>query len=491
MNIPFNHIQDTRVPLFYAEVDNSKANTAREVQRALIIGQMTADGEGVKDVPVISQGTSDAKKVGGEGSMLALMTEWYRKRDTFGELWYLPLEDAAAGLAASGTITYAGVPTETGVISLYVAGEVVNLAVTTADTASTMAAGITALINADTDLPVTAAAAEGVVTVTAKNKGLCGNDIDLRHNYYGAANGESLPSGITATIVAMNGGATNPALTTALANLSDMQFDFIVLPYTDATSLNEMKSFMNDSAGRWSWNRMIYGHAFSTYQGTFGELTTFGAGRNDPHVSVMGIKGSPTPSWLAAANLTAVSATSLRIDPARPLQTLETDILAPSVEDRWAFDEANTLLNTGISTYQVANDGTVSIQRMVTTYQKNSFGQADNSYLSIETMFTLMYVLRFLRSRITSRFSRMKLAANGTRIQPGSSIVTPNTIKADQIAAYSELEALGLVQKADAFKDNIIVEKSSTDPNRVDVLWPGTLINQLNVFALLAQFRLI
>ena len=36
---------------------------------------------------------------------------------------------------------------------------------------------------------------------------------------------------------------------------------------------------------------------------------------------------------------------------------------------------------------------------------------------------------------------------------------------------------------------NIIVEQNAKNPNRVDVLWPGTLINQLRVFALLNQFR--
>ena len=36
--IPFSNVpNDVRVPLFYAEVDNSQANTATTVQRALIL----------------------------------------------------------------------------------------------------------------------------------------------------------------------------------------------------------------------------------------------------------------------------------------------------------------------------------------------------------------------------------------------------------------------------------------------------------------------
>jgi hypothetical protein len=39
-------------------------------------------------------------------------------------------------------------------------------------------------------------------------------------------------------------------------------------------------------------------------------------------------------------------------------------------------------------------------------------------------------------------------------------------------------------------RGGLVVEKDTTNPNRVNVLWPGTLINQLRIFAMLVQFRL-
>ncbi|MGE8453462.1 MAG: phage tail sheath C-terminal domain-containing protein, partial [Pseudomonadales bacterium] len=124
-----------------------------------------------------------------------------------------------------------------------------------------------------------------------------------------------------------------------------------------------------------------------------------------------------------------------------------------------------------------------------TTYQLNSFGQPDNSYLQVETLLTLQFVLRELKADITSKFSRMKLAANGTRFAPGSSIVTPNTIKGSQIAKYQDLEYRGFVQKSDEFAKALIVDQNATNPSRVDILYPGVLINQLRILALLFQFR--
>ena len=69
-------------------------------------------------------------------------------------------------------------------------------------------------------------------------------------------------------------------------------------------------------------------------------------------------------------------------------------------------------------------------------------------------------------------------------------VTSTDGIKADQIAEYQTLVFNGYAQDADAFAKNIIVEQNASNPNRVDVLWPGTLINQLRIFALLNQFRL-
>jgi phage tail sheath gpL-like len=495
--VPFKNIpsgDQIRVPLFYAEVDNSQANTATQSQRALIIGQMTSAGTGVANTPTICQGVSDAKTVGGPGSMLALMTAAYRNSDSFGEVWYLPLADDASAVAASGSINFTSAATATGVLFLYLGGQLVTQTVNASLTPAQIATALAATVNAATDLPVTAAV-DGTTTsklnFTAKNKGLAGNDIDVSVNFRGAKNGEVTPAGLHFSIVAMSGGLVNPVLTAALSNLADMPFDFIAMPYTDATSLDALKSFLNDQTGRWAWSKGIYGHYFAMYRGTVGALTTFGVTRNDPHGTVMGFNGSPTPAWIGAADLCGAAAVALRADPGLPLQTVAlSTFLAPPVAARFAFPDRNTLLFDGISTFSVADDGTVAIENLITTYQKNAFGQPDNSYLQVETLFLLMYVLRRLKGVVTSKYGRKKLAANGTRFAPGANIVTPNTIRADQIAEYGSMEFDGFVQNSEAFAAGLIVEQDSQNPSRINELWDGTLIDGLRIFALLAQFRL-
>ncbi|WP_277187701.1 phage tail sheath C-terminal domain-containing protein [Caballeronia sp. BR00000012568055] len=99
-------------------------------------------------------------------------------------------------------------------------------------------------------------------------------------------------------------------------------------------------------------------------------------------------------------------------------------------------------------------------------------------------------MLRHLRAVVTSKYARVKLADNGTRIASGSNVVTPNVIRADLIATYQTDEENGLVQGSDVFAKGLIVERNAGNRNRIDALWPGILINQLRIFALLAQFRL-
>lgn len=72
---------------------------------------------------------------------------------------------------------------------------------------------------------------------------------------------------------------------------------------------------------------------------------------------------------------------------------------------------------------------------MITTYRVNGFGVPDDSYLQVETLATLTYVLRRLRAVVTSQFSRMKLANDGTRVAPGTNVVTPAIIKGALIAS--------------------------------------------------------
>lgn len=490
MAVSYNQIPSNwPLPLFWAEVDPSKAGGIIISDRALLWGIKLSGGSAPVNLPVAVGSDALAPALFGAGSQLARMVKAFRRRNPTGEMWCLPIAEPAAGVTATGTIALSAAPTASGTLSLYIAGQLVAVAVDSTDTANTLATKIGAAITAATELPVTASVTTSTVTLTAKWKGLTGNDIRIEHSYLGAAGGEALPAGLALTITAMSGGTGAPTLTSAVANLGDQEFDHQAFPFTDTASLNTFRDLI---AARWGFDQQLYGWGFSALRDTYANLLTFLQGRNDPAMSIDMVEvATPTPVWEIAALNCAAASQALNADPARPLQTLIlTGALPAPASSRFTLGERAALALAGGWTHSVTSDDQIAIEASVTTYTENSYGVEDRAYRRIETRATLARVLRELRAIVTSEFPRHKLANDGTRFGPGQAIVTPNTVRARLIAHYRDLEDRGLVENAKAFKDNLIVERNSTDPNRLDVLYPPDLVNQLVVLAVLMQFRL-
>lgn len=485
-NIPSN----LRVPLFWAEMDNSEANTTQDSGPSLLIGFASTDSTIAKNQLTIMPSAALAGKVAGRGSQLARMVAKYRAIDPFGELWVIAV-DEPEGDVATGTLTITGNAQASGTLSLYIGASRVQAAVVTGDAPTAIATTLVAVINANADLPVTASAAAGVVTLTARHKGLTGNDIPLLLNYYGTIGSENMPDGVNVAITAMAGGTGAPDLSGTVAAMGDEPFDFIGTPFSDSASLATIALEMNDSSGRWSYARQLYGHVYTAKIGTLSDLVAFGDTLNNQHITVAGYEtGVQTAADELVALRTARNAVFIRNDPARPTQTGElTGALPALAGSRFTLTEQQSLLMHGIAT-AYSEGGVLRIQRDITTYKQNAYGVADNSYLDSETLHTSAYVIRQLKSIITSKYPRHKLANDGTRFGPGQAIVTPAVLKGEMCASYRTMERAGIVENFDLFKQHLVVERNVSDPTRVDVLFPPDYVNQLRVFALLNQFRL-
>ena len=94
-----------RLPLFWAEVDPSKAGIWTIRQPALLVGIMTDDGDALPDValPIGTQAQADKKF--GQGSHLANMFATFFANNFAHEVWALPVAEPTGGTAASGTVT--------------------------------------------------------------------------------------------------------------------------------------------------------------------------------------------------------------------------------------------------------------------------------------------------------------------------------------------------------------------------------------------------
>jgi phage tail sheath gpL-like len=492
MPVSFNQIPSNwRMPLYWVELDPSKAGLGTTPGRSLLVGIMSATGVAIPDVPIAVASQAQADNLFGQGSMLACMFKAFYANNWANEVWGLPVAEPT-GAPATGTIVVTTAPTAGGTIDLYIAGRNVPVYVGSTDTVDIVAGSIEAAINANADLPVIATVTTGTVTVTAKNKGVMGNEIKMSDSYYGTVGGEQLPAGVKLTYTQLTGGTGDPVFTNAISALGESEIDYVAMPFTDSTSMLAWENeFGFGDTGRWGFIRQHYGHLFNAKRDTYTNLLLFGETRNSAQMSVMAIEpGSPTPTYEWAAAYTAKAARALINDPARPLQTLSLESCLPALSHfRFLLSELNALSYGGLATQRTAVTVPM-VMRENTTYTKNLYGNSDDAYELVTTLATLAKLLRNQRQAITSKYPRHKLADDGTRFGAGQAIVTPKIIKAELVAQYRIDEFNGLVENGKAFKDNLIVERDPNDPNRLNVLYPPDLVNQLRVFAVLAQFRL-
>lgn len=488
---------DLLVPLVYIEIDNSQAlsgNIAQD-QNVMLFGQMTdAGGDAgtatplqVVEVPV-SESAIDS--LFGVGSMMALAAKRYRKANSYTRTFALPIGDISAGAAAEGSFTFAGPATQAGTLYLYYAGQLLQVGVAAAATAATIATNVAAAVNAAKNLPVTAAV-DGVdtskVNITAKWKGLTGNSIDLRYNYNA---GEQLPPGVTITTVAMTGGSGAPDMAAVISAMPDEWYNHIMMPFNDTTSLNTLRDELLE---RWGPLKMSEAIAYTAFRGTYGETITFGEGRNDFLISCIGTSKSPSPIWEWAASYCGIAAYHLAIDPARPLQTLVLPgILAPAKADRFAFDERNNLLKSGIATHQIQPGDVVAIEREISMYQLNSYGDPDPSYLDITTPATLGKMRYDVKVMVTNRYPRHKLADDNVLplLDPAQPVITPELMRQALLEVALDWVVNGLMENFELFKETLQVYRDASDRNRMNAVCHPDVMNQLRIFADLIQFKL-
>lgn len=462
-NIAFDSIPASiRKPGKYFEFNTKLAvrTLPGNLQRTLIVGQKLAAGSQAALTAVDVFSDAQAATYFGNGSIAHLMVRAAIKANPYLALTVIALADAGAGVVATGTVTIAGPASGPGGVRLNIGNQTVDIAVATADTATVIAAALVAQIAKQPDLPVTAAAALGVVTLTAKHKGTLGNGIALSASVTAA--------GVTAAVVAMAAGATDPDIATALAAVFAAGHNIIISPYADQTSLTALRTHLDNVSGPLEQRGAI---GVCGHTGTLSAATTLAALIDAGRISMPLLPGTISLNYELGAAYGAVVASEE--DPARPLNLLTlTSIAAPPMASRLGRVEQENALYNGVTPLEVGPGERVQIVRSITTYTKDAQGIDDISLLDLTTIRTLDYVRKAVRERISLRFPREKLSER-----------TAAKVKSEILDVLYKLEELEIVEMVEANKDGVIVERDLQDPNRLDAKIPVDVVNGLHVFA--------
>lgn len=489
MTVAFNEISATiYTPGVFAEFDPSQAVQGVSLlpHVTLITGQMLTAAATAGQVYLVD---SDAEAVTlfGAKSQIRQMIRAYKRKDPLTSVYAVALADAV-GTQATGDFAFGGTATEAKEVALYIGGVRVPFSVAVGDDGAAMeTAALAALALYDDDLPVTYAGSAGSgVDLTASHDGTLGNQIYIGHSLLP---GERLPAGVTVTPTAMSGGATDPDYSAVITSMAEDQYHSVVSGLATDTVLD---LFEAELESRWGPMRAIEGVVFAALYDTAANLTTAGNARNS-HTSVhVGAEESallPLP-WELAAQSAAISAIQAKADPSRAMTGIAySGFSAAPRGARFTRAQRDVLLSDGVSTVKDASDGRLLVERFVTTYQTNANSLPDTAYQDLTTVRLLAAIRYSVRVRISTRFARFKLTDDGNRIPPGQPIVSPAIIRAELIALFLDWQDLGWVENVDAFKEQLVVERDGSDPNRVNIILPPDLINNLLVTALRIPFK--
>lgn len=495
--VAFNQVPgDIRVPVFAAEINAGPPN-ARGPSPQYVLGRSLAGAASVALTPV-PVGSTDPNTLCGIGSIGAEMIAYARDMNPLGEMWYVDVGVPTSGATATGAITIAGPATAAGALVVFIGGERYQVGVGSGDPKNVIATALTAKINQGyvkfgrrLGAPVVAAVDgtdPGKINLTFRHVGAEGNDLRLE---MGLDGDEVTPAGLTVTLTPMSGGAGLPDLGTVLAALGNRPADFITSPYALAADLNAAGAFLADSGtGRSAPLVGLDGHYITAKIGNLSSLTSFGSTRNDRHVTVVGFNGMPTSPWCVAASLGGAIAfyknlgreLSSAVEIVRPMQTIVLGGVRGPKDPIAIFGLADrdTLYRNGISALVVNADGSVALDRVVTTYRSNPAGLPDTTFLDIEEVFASVYCKRHFKKRLVGTYPRHALREDNPNNIQG--VATPTQLRSCIVHAATELNVAGVLRQLALFVANLIVD-ADYDNDRANFYLPVAITGQLRIFA--------
>lgn len=484
--INFNEIPyDWRVPGTYVETRPNYLSMGLVSMpvRVVALVQTLAAGTAVPGQLYEVTRAEDATVLFGAGSIGQQAVAAFKAVNKTTRLYAIALDDDGAGVKATKTLTFTG--SGSGTIPIYIKNRRVRFTATAAMTVAQLATAAVAAINADADMPVVATSAAGVVTLTAKHAGECGNAIDVRTRKFAD---EFLPGTIAVAIAAGVAGSGNPDVTTLLAALANEWFTDFIMPWDDAANLTALAA---DLAARYVAMGKKDGHAYVGHAGTYGELGTKGALTNSPYLSPIGAKGSLSAPWEWAATLAGIGAFQLTNDPARQLRGLEmTGIAAPDSVDCFTDTERDLLLRQGISTWTRLADGTVVLERVVTAYKTTSLGAPDTAYLDIMVPKTLTRIRYDWATYVTLLYPRHKLADDDSpAANNNDAVVTPRRMAGSWATRCKLYERQAWIEDVTTTVAQSRFERDDSDKNRLNAQQQIRIIGNMMVLAAALEFQ--
>ena len=485
------------VPGNYLEINFAQgaASLGTATYPILLLGNKSTAGDATPDTIVYGPNANsplplatvqDAINRFGQGSELHRMFRRVTKVNTVTPVYAVAVTESV-GAAAALAITYVGTATANATSRTYIGDEFVDTAITSGDLIATMATNTAASINSRLDWAVTASAALGVVTVTAKNKGLRGNWLRGSCVILGAGVGTT----VTPTAQTFfTSGTTADSNVTALATILPFKYYYIASAAEDATQLGALNTQVNLQAQPITGIRQ---RAVGGSVDTAGNVNTIANGINSARCEVVWMQNADwTPAELAAY-MSAIYAleevpTAFRCN----FSGYGTDAVTST---RWLVPPAKSgtaptratikaALNSGVTPIATnANGSTYLVKRITTRFlsgTNNDYRIRDSHKVTVCDRFGDDWL-----NMCALEFSGKKIVNDPLKGQrtPGGDTVSPRVIKGSLLKLEEDYSDLQLIQNVDDIKAGTQVIRETSPTTRASCKVPLQTIDILDQIA--------
>lgn len=389
-------------------------------------------------------------------------------------LVYYPQEAANGATAQIKTLTPTGVATANATHTVIVAGrkgvdaQSYNFTVNVGDTSADITGKIADALNAVLGCPYSAADTEYEVVLTSRWSGLTANglDIDIETNGNDA--------GITYAVTDDQAGAGTPDIADALESMKSKWNTVVVNTYgletTICDALEAWNGIPDDTTPTGQYVGTVMKPAIVICGTVSEDESTFTDARKDQvTLALAPAPNSPALAMEAAANAAALQAITQQNTP-------ELDIIYMSYPDMPVpadgnigamsdYNERDRIVKLGCSTVDLVN-GKYQIIDFVTTYHPE--GELVPAYRYVRDL-SIAFQIRFNWSLIENLYIKGKVIVNDDdTVNKDKQTIRPSTVKALAIDMAEDLIGKALIVDATFFKQNLTVQISSTNKDRID-----------------------
>lgn len=410
-------------------------------------------------------------------------------------MWWVPIPEPAAAVVATGTIIFATETTSSGTYFFSIGGDLISFGVPNETTPTAAGDLLVTAITANLNSLVTAVNAVGTVTLTAKTKGVNGNEIKLVFNPGGIVQEAQNPAAMTVSLPGSGGYLTSGADVTLLHDmfldsneadiLGDRFYTCIAGPYTDSANILHYKA---------SWDlrvapdiRRPFDSFFGYVKEAYANVAALATAINHEGVSPMWDPRSFSPHWELQAAVMGLVMWSTVFDPGRPFKTLKPGIPFDTFTGDLSYTRNDALFRSGMG-YFKSVAGELVIGDLALSLRLNDVGAATEEWFDSVSMHRRQQKIFDIENLFKVEPYTRGMVADDTSVTAKSYVIKPKQVIADMSALVDYWVSQGWTKNGDIVKESITAEINAGNNSRIDTEVTDDEAQALRIVAALYKF---